>query len=260
MTGIATGIAMNDNTVFTYSIGNFPTLRCIEQIRNDVCYHNSNVKIVAIGGGLSYGALGVSHHACQDLAIMRALPNMTVVAPGDPKETIKATYAIAERTGPCYLRCGRSGEPIVHQTDPEFEIGKAIMIRKGSDITLIAIGTILYNTVKAAELLQEKGINARVLSMHTLKPLDVDAVITAATETNAIVTVEEHTILGGLGSAVSEVLAESGNSHVAFKRIAIGDCFCRTVGSHDYLRELYSLSKEGIVKTVETFMKNDKFE
>jgi transketolase len=185
---------------------------------------------------------------------------MTVVAPGDPREVIKATYAIAERPGPCYLRCGRSGEPIIHQSDPKFEIGKAIMIRKGSDVTLIAIGAILYNAVKAAELLQGKGIDARVLSMHTLKPLDVDAVITAARETNAIITVEEHSIFGGLGSAVAEILAESGNSHVAFKRIAIGDCFCRAVGSHKYLRELYSLSKEGIVKTVESFLKNGKFE
>ncbi len=130
MTGIAAGLALSGKIVFTYSIANFPTLRCVEQIRNDVCYHEANVKIVAVGGGLVYGAQGVTHHGTEDLAIMRALPNMTVVAPGDPAEAALATRAVVERPGPCYLRLGRAGEPTVHQTSPDFQIGKAITVRE----------------------------------------------------------------------------------------------------------------------------------
>ncbi len=254
MTGIATGLALSGKIVFTYSIANFPTLRCLEQIRNDVCYHKANVKIVAVGGGLAYGALGMTHHATEDLAIMRALPNMTVVAPGDPVETALATRAIIEWPGPCYLRLGKAGEPIVHQTSPNFQIGKAIMVCDGSDVTLIAIGGMLYNTMQAAEQLAQQGIQARVLSMHTLKPLDTDAVLAAVQQTKAIITVEEHSLIGGLGSAVAEVLAELGNSHITFKRIGIRDEFCAQVGSQEYLRKVYSLSVDGIVKVVQSLM------
>jgi transketolase len=254
MTGVATGLALCGKIVFTYSIANFPTLRCLEQIRNDVCYHNANVKIVAVGGGLSYGAQGMTHHATEDLATMRALPNMTVVAPGDPVETALATQAIVEWPGPCYLRLGKAGEPIVHETTPKFQIGKAVMVRKGNDVTLISSGGMLYNTVQAAEQLARQGIKARVLSMHTLKPLDAEAVLTAAQETGGIMSIEEHSIIGGLGSAVAEVLAESSNSHIAFKRMGIRDAFCTQVGSQEHLREINGLSVEGIVKAVESLM------
>lgn len=247
MTGIATGLALCDKIVFTYSIANFPTLRCLEQIRNDVCYHNANVKIVAVGGGLAYGALGVTHHGTEDLAIMRALPNMTVIAPGDPVEAALATRVIAERAGPCYLRLGKAGEPIVHREPPNLQTGRAITVREGSDVTLIATGGVLYNTVQAGELLAQQGIQARVLSMPTLKPLDTEAVLAAARETGAIITIEEHSIIGGLGSAVGEVLAESGNSHISFKRLGIKDAFCSHVGSQEYLRRTYGLAIEDIV-------------
>lgn len=246
MTGIATGLALSGKIVFTYSIGNFPTLRCLEQVRNDVCYHNANVKIVAIGGGLAYGALGMTHHATEDLAIMRALPNMTVVAPGDPVEAALATRAVSQWPGPCYLRLGKAGEPVVHRTPPDFQIGKAIMVRNGSDMTLIVTGGILYNSVQAAARLADQGIQARVLSMPTLKPLDAQSVLAAAQETGNIITVEEHSIIGGLGGAVAEALAESSNSSIAFKRLGINDSFCSQVGSQEYLREAYSLSAEGI--------------
>lgn len=248
MTGIATGLALTGKIVFTYSLANFPTLRCVEQIRNDVCYHNANVKIVASGGGLSYGALGATHHVTEDMAIMRALPNMTVVAPGDPVESALATQAMGEWSGPCYLRLVKTGDPVVHRTTPNFQIGKAITVRDGSDITLIVTGGITYNTVQAAEQLAKQGIHARVLSMHTLKPLDKEAVLTAARETHAIMTIEEHSIIGGLGSAVAEVLAESDNSYVVFKRLGIKDSFCSQVGSQEYLQKIYSLSVEGIVE------------
>jgi len=247
MTGIATGLALCGKIVFAYSLTNFPTLRCVEHIRNDVCYHNANVKIVASGGGLVYGALGVTHHTTEDLSIMRALPNMTVVAPGDPVEAGLATRAAAEQTGPCYLRLARTGDPVVHEVAPSFQIGKALTVCSGSDITLIASGGILYNAVQAEKQLELKGIKTRVLSMHTVKPLDTEAVLEATRETKAILTIEENNIIGGLGSAVAEVLAESASLHVAFKRIGIKDSFCSQVGSQEYLQKTYSLSVEGIV-------------
>jgi transketolase len=254
MTGIAAGLAMCGKVVFTYSIANFPTLRCLEQIRNDVCYHNADVKIVSVGSGLGYGALGVTHHATEDMAVMRALPNMTVVAPGDPFETELAVRALLDQPGPAYLRLGKSGEPLVHKPGVSFRLGKAIRVREEGEITLIATGTMLHTTALAGERLAQQGIQARILSMHTVKPLDADAVITAARETDAIFTVEEHSILGGLGSAVAETLAESG-LHVWFKRLGIPPVFTTTVGSQEYLKDLYSLSVDGIVKQVETSLR-----
>ena len=258
MTGIATGLALCDKTVFCYSIANFPTLRCVEQIRNDVCYHSANVKIVAAGGGLIYGALGATHHVTDDLAIMRVLPNMTVVAPGDPVEAALAAQAVAQWPGPCYLRLGRTGDPVVYQVTPDFQIGKAIRVCEGKDVTLIACGGILDNTVKAAQQLAQHGIEPRVLSMHTLKPLDKAAVVSAAAETGGIVTIEEHSIIGGLGSAVAELLSEEESPNIAFTRMGIPDEFCSQVGSQEYLRKVYSLSVEGIVSSVKKLMERRK--
>jgi len=247
MTGIATGLAMCGKIVFVYSLANFPTLRCVEQIRNDVCYHNANVKIVASGGGLAYGALGITHHVTEDIGIMRTLPNMTIIAPADPVESALATRAITEWSGPCYLRLVKTGDPLLHKRTPDFQVGKAIVVRDGSDVTLIATGGILKNAIQAAEQLSKQGIQSRVLSMHTIKPLDVDAVLAAARETSAIITIEEHNIIGGLGSAVSEVLAERGR-RVAFRRIGINDTFCSQVGSQAYLQKVHSLSVESIAE------------
>jgi transketolase len=254
MTGIAAGMALCGKIVFTYSIGNFPTLRCIEQIRNDVCYHNADVKIVSVGGGLGYGALGMTHHNTEDIAMMRALPRMTVIAPGDPVEAELATRAAAELPGPCYLRLGRSGEPTVHKPGVDFRLGKAITVREGADICLIAMGSLLHNAVRAAEHLSREGVQARVLSMHTIKPLDSEAVLASARETSAVVTIEEHSVIGGLGSAVAEVLAESSDAKVPFKRLGITPGFVSRVGSQDYLRSVYGLSVGGIVKSLEPLL------
>jgi len=255
MTAIAAGLAMCGKVVFTYSIAGFPTLRCLEQIRNDVCYHNADVKIVSGGGGLGYGALGVTHHATEDMAVMRALPRMTVVAPGDPVEAELAVRALVAQPGPAYLRLGRSGEPLVHKPGVSFRLGEAIRVREEGEITLIATGTVLYATVLAAKRLSRHGIQARILSMHTVKPLDTEAVIAAARETNAIFTIEEHSILGGLGSAVAETLAESG-LHVRFKRLGLPDMFTTVVGCQEYLKDVYSLSIDGIVKQVVTSLRS----
>jgi transketolase len=207
MTGVAAGLALCGKIVFTYSIGNFPTLRCLEQIRNDVCYHNLNVKIVAVGGGLAYGAQGYTHHAIEDLAIMRALPHMTVLAPGDPVETRAATRALVDWRGPCYLRLGKAGEPVVHRTDFDFQIGKAILLREGRDVTMVSTGGMLKNVVEAAQLLADAGISARVLSMPTVKPLDEQAIEDASRETRLLCVVEEHSETGGLADAVARCLA-----------------------------------------------------
>lgn len=202
MMGVAAGLALSGQVVLTYSIANFPVMRCLEQLRNDVCYHNLDVKTVSVGAGLTYGAHGYTHHATEDLAVMRALPNMTVMAPGDPVEARLAVGAMLERPGPCYLRLGKSGEPVVHATDPAFEIGRAIVVRKGDDVALISTGGALNITVEAAALLEAQGVSARVLSMHTVEPLDSSAVASAAAETSLIATIEPHSPVGGLRDAV----------------------------------------------------------
>ena len=248
MTGVACGIAMEDNIAITYSIANFPTLRCLEQIRNDVCYHNVNVKIVIIGGGLAYGALGVSHQSTEDLAIMRALPDMIVVAPGDFAEAEAATYAMIEHNGPVYYRCGYKKEPPLHQAKIDFKFGKGLIVQEGKDVTLIGTGTITYRAYQAAELLKKQGIKARVVSMHTIKPIDRDLIINCAKNTGGIVTVEEHQISGGLGGAVAEVLAEVGTA-IPFKRIGLQDSYVHIVGSHDWLLNKFGFSPENIAKT-----------
>jgi transketolase len=237
MTGIAAGLARCGNVVFTYSIANFPTLRCLEQIRNDVCYHEGNVKVVAVGGGYAYGPQGYTHHGVEDLAVMRALPNMTVVAPGDPVEARLATRALAAQPGPGYLRLGKANEPVVHASEPDFALGRAIMVRPGNDLTLISTGGMLAECVAVAERMADGGIDARVLSMPTLKPLDADAILRAARETRAIVTAEEHSIVGGLGSAVAEVLAETPGVG-RLRRFGVADHLQRAVGSQAYLRRL----------------------
>ena len=254
LAGIAAGMALSGKVVFAYSIGNFPTLRCLEQIRNDICYHGANVKIVTSGGGLTYGSLGMSHHATEDLAIMRALPGMVVDAPGDPFEAAAATGCLARLDGPAYLRLGRNNEPAVHREPPHYEIGRAIRVREGGDITLIATGSVLATAAVAADRLGADGITARVLSMHTVKPLDTAAVLEAARQTHAIFTIEEHSIVGGLGGAVAETLAESAVGPVTFRRIGLPDQYLSTAGSQDFLRTQAGLSADAIVSAVTTAM------
>jgi len=250
LTGVAAGMALMGRVVFTYSIANFPTLRCLEQIRNDVCYHRVNVKIVALGGGFAYGALGVTHHATEDLAVMRSLPEMTVVAPGDPIEAEFATRAIIAQPGPCYLRLGRSGEPVLHRSGVDFELGKAIQLRDGNDLTIISTGGMLSTALDTAAQLDVRGISSRVLSMHTLKPLDEDAIANAACETGAILTLEEHSRIGGLGGAVAEVLAEMEGRRVPFRRIGLPPGFAPLAGSQEYLRAAHGLGTDSVVQSV----------
>lgn len=250
MTAVAAGMAMSGKVVFTYSIANFPTLRCLEQIRNDVCYHDANVKIVSVGGGLAYGAMSVTHHAVEDIGVMRCLPNLIVVAPGDPIEARAATRAVTAHPGPVYLRLGKAGEPVVHQGPIDFELGKAIPVRDGRDLTLVTTGGMLATAVHVADRLASHGIQARVLSMHTVKPLDGDAVLAAARETGVVVTLEEHSIVGGLGSAVAECLAERPDIRPVFKRLGLPSAFSPYIGSQQYLLEKHGLSVEAVAAAV----------
>jgi transketolase len=250
MTGIAAGMALSGKIVFTYSIANFPILRCLEQVRNDVCYHNANVKIVAVGGGLAYGALGATHHATEDLAILRSLPRMVVVAPGDPVETEAATRAVMEHAGPCYLRLGRAGEAKIHSTKIDFILGKAIEMRAGRDLTLICTGGMLETAMRVADILHNASVQTRVLSMHTVRPLDTAAVERAVRETAAVFTLEEHSVVGGLGGAVAEFLAENWETPLTFKRFGLASEFSSFIGSQEYMRDHHGLSAEAIALAI----------
>ena len=257
MTGIAAGLAMTGKIVFTYSIANFPTIRCLEQIRNDVCYRNANVIVVAVGGGFSYGALGMTHHATEDIAIMRALPEMQVVAPGDPLETVEATKAVAVGIGPVYLRLGRAGEPVVHQGPISWSFGKALTVREGKVLTLISTGAMLATATSVADSLAEQGIEICILSMHTVKPVDTNAIVSAARATRRIVTLEEHSVIGGLGSAVAEVLCDSRIPGFQLYRIGLPSRFSKAVGDQEYLRKLAGLDVESVTNRLRRILHRD---
>ena len=246
MTGLAAGLARTGRTVLTYSIGNFPTLRCIEQIRNDCAYHDANVKIVCVGGGFVYGSLGMSHHATEDMAVLRALPGVTVFTPGDPAE-VEAVVPVMLRTpGTCYLRLGRGGEPMLHDGPvTDWTLPRALTLRQGTDVALLSAGGILTQTVSAARLLQEQGVSAEVVSFPCIKPIDREKLIELAGRFRHLVTVEEHNIVGGFGSAVCEVIAETGlNCRV--HRVGMEDVYSCIVGTQQYLRGQYRMDDQAI--------------
>lgn len=237
MTGMAAGLAHIGFTVFTYSIANFPTLRCFEQIRNDVCYHHLPVRIVAVGGGLTYSTQGYTHHGIEDIGVMKTLPGMTIIAPGDPIEAAAATRALCSDPGPAYLRLGKAGEPVVHGGNIDFKIGEALQLSEGCDVTLISTGGMLLYTMECAEKLRrDHRIAARVLSMHTVKPIDRGAILKAARETGAIVTVEDHNVSCGLGNSVADVLASEGTGQAPLRKFGLGDKHNLVSGSTAYLR------------------------
>ncbi|NYE03853.1 transketolase [Bacillus niacini] len=256
MTGLAAGMAIEGKTVFTYSIGNFPTIRCLEQIRNDAAYHNANVKVVAVGGGFAYGSLGMSHHATEDIAIMRALPNVTVLAPGDIKETEEAVKAIYKWPGTCYLRLGRGGGKPIHEGAIDFKIGKAIKLLEGETVAIFSTGEILEEAKKGATLLNNMGVSTGLFSFPTVKPIDYETIIQSANNVDLIITVEEHNIIGGFGSAVAEVLAGVQGNHAQLIRIGLDDKYSSIVGSQEYLRDCYGISAQQIVDKVINTLKS----
>lgn len=247
MTGVAAGLALMGKTVFTYSIANFPVMRCLEQIRNDVCYHDLNVKIVSVGGGLAYGSHGYTHHGVEDLAVMSAMPNLCVAAPADPIETRQITEMIAARSGPAYLRLGKAGEPLLHAPDSRLSFGKAFQVADGSDLTIISTGGMLGTVLQSAQVLQQHRISPRIVSMPFLIPLDRESITDAVNNTGGIITVEEHGP-GGLGTAVAEVIAEEGLA-TRFHSLRLARTPIRISGSQESLRSAQNLSPEGIAAT-----------
>lgn len=256
MIDIAAGLAMSGKNVYCYSIIPFLVMRTFEHLRIDLCYNNLNVKLLGAGGGLAYGTEGITHHAVEDLAIMRSLPNMAVVAPGDAKEADALARASVNHRGPIYIRFGRDSNPIVHKDNFKFEIGKGIIVEEGKDICLLASGSMLYPAKLAAEILKSKGLNPVLISLHTLKPLDEDLIKDCARKYKAIFTLEEHNVIGGFGSAVSEVLTEVRYGGV-FKKIGIPDCYSNCIGKSDYLLKKFGLDQKNIANLVlETVEKN----
>jgi len=244
MTGLAAGLAMEGKTVFTYSIANFPVMRCLEQIRNDVCYHNLNVKIVAVGGGLAYGSHGYTHHGVEDFAVTCPLPNITVAAPGDPAEAREVARLAASTHGPAYIRLGKAGEPKVHTSPITLEVGRAVPVREGKDLMLVTTGGMLESAMKVSDVLQEKGYSVGVMSMPYLMPFDAQAIVTAATNVRALMTIEEHG-RGGLASLTAETLATNGVA-IEFHPVRLAAEPIKIAGSQEYLRMLQGMDIPGI--------------
>ena len=249
MTSIAAGMALEGKTVFTYSIGNFPTLRCLEQIRNDCAYHGANVKIVCIGGGYVYGSLGMSHHATEDLAVMRSLPNVAVFAPADKVEAAEVARAVAKHPGTCYIRLGRGGEAVIRESIDNFRIGKAIPVCTGSRVAIFSTGDIYGEVAAAREILERSGITPTIYTFPTVKPLDEETIQRCAASHELIVTCEEHNLSGGFGSAVAEVLAQTASS-ARLLRLGIPDTYCATVGDQSHLRRQYGLKSDQIAHRI----------
>jgi len=256
MVGVAAGLALSGKIPYVFSIATFPVMRALEQIRNDVCYQNLNVKIIGVGSGLTYSLYGATHQSIDDVNMMRGLPNMTVISPGDPLEVKAAIEFSLKHQGPVYIRIAAKGEPNIHNKSFNFEVGKGIVINKGEDITLMVSGNMLANANLAAQELEKKGISVRLISMPFVKPIDKQIILKAAKETKAIFTFEEHSIIGGLGSAVAEVLAESNIPKVLFKRIGLPDVYPSEIGNWDYLREKYGFSSDKLAKNILRIYKN----
>lgn len=235
MIGMAAGMASCGKIPFAYTIGAFLAYRAFEFIRNDVCLQNQNVKIVGTGAGQVYSALGPTHHSTEDLGGLWALPNLTIICPASPLEVRKATVAAYEHEGPVYLRLGTNREPEIYDKNYEFQIGKAVTLREGKDVTLIGTGSILKDVLDAADQLESEGISVRVIDMHTIKPVDKEAIIKAVDETGSIMTVEDHNVTGGFGSAVAEVIAEYGKG-VRFRRLGLGS-FSEGYGTYTQVKE-----------------------
>lgn len=258
MVGMSAGMAATGKTVFCHSFAMFTAGRCYEQIRNSVAYPHLNVKIVGTHAGLSVGEDGATHQCIEDLSLMRTIPGMTVICPADANETRQAVKAMASYDGPCYLRLGRSEVECITESIPgyEFQIGKGILLKEGADITIIATGLMVQIALKAAKTMENSGIHASVIDMHTIKPIDKEIIINAAKKTRAIVTAEEHNIIGGLGSAVAELICEE--YPVPIIKLGVEDVFGRS-GKAEKLMEKYGLTVEHLIEKVrEALTKKNK--
>lgn len=250
MISMAAGMALSGLRPVVYTITPFITTRCLEQIRDDLCYQRANAVLVAVGGGLSYTELGATHHSCEDIGLLRLLPEMTTVCPGDAVEVRLALRAAVARDGPVYIRIGKRGEPVVHSDPPRFVIGEAIVVREGSDVCLLSTGNLLPTALQAAAELARDSVSARVVSFHTVKPLDQALLADAFTRFSLVVTVEEHSVLGGLGGAVAEWLADQEPQEAPLLRVGTPDAFLHESGEQDFARERWGLTPAAIAAAV----------
>lgn len=251
MMGVAAGMAMNGLRPVAYTITPFVTTRCLEQIRTDVCYHEAPVTIVAVGAGLAYSGLGPTHHACEDISFLRSIPNMVVICPGDAHEVRGALRAAMQQDRPVYIRMGKKGEPVVHPGAlTDFKIGRAITIAEGRDVCLLSTGNMLPEVIEAAHMLGEKGISAQVVSFHTVKPLDAACLKDAFGRFRLVATIEEHSLIGGFGAAVSEWLVDTETEHRKFIRFGTPDEFFKKSGEQEYARKMLGLSAHQIVDKI----------
>ena len=250
MIGVAAGLALEGKIVFVYSIGNFPTFRCLEQIRNDACYHDLNINIICIGAGFSYGALGMSHHATEDIAIMRSLPGTIVVSPSTKSEAYFSTIELSKRNGVGYLRLDKSNASKSKELKDKIEIGKGNILKDGSDYTIIVCGGIAEEALSAADDLDKDNISCKVVSIHTIKPIDNVLIQDCVENSKGIISVEEGNITGGLGSAILEACLKNGKFPLKMKTLGINDEYVSIVGSQEYLRDSTGLSKRFIVDAV----------
>lgn len=249
MIGVAAGLALSGKIVFVYSIIPFLTMRCFEQIRNDLCFQNLPVRLVGVGAGLSYGAAGPTHHAVEDIAIMRALTNMTVLNPGDSVEAEACARAACCMPGPVYIRLSKDAGTPLHSGNAKLDIIKGVVLSNGRDVTILGSGSMLFTAKLVCDILYKNGLSARLVSMPAVKPLDKKMVLDSAKKTKAIFTIEEHSQIGGLGSAVAEILAEA-KDKVLFRRFALKDIYRKALGSRDYLLKNEGLSPESISKEI----------
>ena len=250
MVGMAAGLAMSGKIPFVYTITPFITSRVYEQIKLDVCYNGANVKLVGVGSGVSYGTMGSTHHSLEDIAIMRALPNMVIISPSDPREVEEAVFAATKYNGPVYIRLTLSSSPLDYNRG-DFKIGKARIVKKGNDATIIATGDMVRIANEASEILKKNNINCFVVNIHTIKPIDETLIKKLSRECKAIVSIEEHSIIGGLGSAVSSIISQYPKNKARFKIMGFNDVFCKEY-SKDKLKifNSYGLSTKHLVKTM----------
>ena len=251
MMGVAAGMAMNGLRPIAYTITPFVTTRCLEQIRTDACYHEAPVTVISVGAGLAYAGLGPTHHACEDISFLRSIPNMTVICPGDAFEVRAALRAVMQDNKPAYIRMGKKGEPQIHKSIPaNFKIGEALTVEQGDEICLLSTGNMLPEAVEAAKLLRGKGSSVEVVSFHTVKPLDNKRLADVFVRYKLVASLEEHSLIGGLGSAIAEWLIDTRSSPKNFLRFGTPDAFFKLAGEQEFAREKLGLTGHQIAHRI----------
>ena len=249
MIGVAAGLALEGKKVYVYSIIPFLTMRCFEQVRNDLCYQNLNVKLIGAGAGLSYGHLGATHYAIEDIALLRGVPNITILSPADVAETEQLLQLSYEKPGPTYIRLARTRGVSLYESSPNIEIGKPSLVREGKDGVIIATGSMVEICGEVTSMLGEKGHEYKLLSMHTLKPVNKESILKEIGERNSVFSVEEHNILGGLGAVIAEILSES-SWQGTFRRFGIPDIYPEKIGEAEFLRKQFQLDAPSLTKRI----------